>query len=62
MTRLRTGRVTKVNSNMVTVCADTTIIQNEVAYIKHGSESLKAEVIRVRATWQRPRFMRVPLA
>jgi len=48
MTRLRTGRVTKVNSNMVTVCADTTIIQNEVAYIKHGSESLKAEVIRVR--------------
>jgi V/A-type H+-transporting ATPase subunit A len=33
---------------MVTVKADSTIIQNEVAFIKHGNESLKAEVIRVR--------------
>ncbi len=48
MNRLRTGRVVKVSGNMVTVAADATVIQNEVAYIKHGAESLKAEVIRVR--------------
>src|SRR5512136_1416576 len=44
----RTGKVTKISGNMVTVAVDTGIIQNEVAYIKHGKESLKAEVIRVR--------------
>ncbi|MCU0650758.1 MAG: V-type ATP synthase subunit A, partial [Candidatus Omnitrophica bacterium] len=44
----RTGKVTKISGNMVTAQVDTSVIQNEVAYIKHGSESLKAEVIRVR--------------
>ncbi|HOU37236.1 MAG TPA: V-type ATP synthase subunit A, partial [Candidatus Omnitrophota bacterium] len=48
MSQPRTGKVVKVNGNMVTVAADATIIQNEVAYIKHAAESLKAEVIRVR--------------
>ena len=44
----RTGKVTKISGNMVTAQVDANIIQNEVAYIKHGKESLKAEVIRVR--------------
>ena len=48
MSQKRTGRVVKISGNMVTVAADSTVIQNEVAYIKHGNESLKAEVIRVR--------------
>ena len=34
---------------MVTVQLDDFIIQNEVAYILHGQERLKAEVIRVRS-------------
>jgi V/A-type H+-transporting ATPase subunit A len=33
---------------MVTAQTGSLMIQNEVAYIKHGNESLKAEVIRVR--------------
>ena len=33
---------------MVTVATDEFIVQNEVAYILHGAERLKAEVIRVR--------------
>jgi V/A-type H+-transporting ATPase subunit A len=33
---------------MVTVRFETTVMQNEVAYILHGSERLKAEIIRVR--------------
>jgi V/A-type H+-transporting ATPase subunit A len=44
----RIGKITKINANMVTAQVDATIIQNEVAYIKIGQESLKAEVIRVR--------------
>jgi len=44
----RSGKITKISGNMVTVEIDSIVIQNEVAYIKHGSESLKAEVIRVR--------------
>ncbi|MFA6384259.1 MAG: V-type ATP synthase subunit A, partial [Candidatus Omnitrophota bacterium] len=48
MNQKRTGTVVKISGNMVTVKADSTIIQNEVAFIKHGNESLKAEVIRVR--------------
>ena len=45
---MRTGQVVKVNANMVTAEVDGQIIQNEVAYIVHGAERLKAEVIRVR--------------
>jgi V/A-type H+/Na+-transporting ATPase subunit A len=48
MTPKRTGTVVKISGNMVTVLVDSTVIQNEVAFIKHGNESLKAEVIRVR--------------
>jgi V/A-type H+/Na+-transporting ATPase subunit A len=43
----RTGRVTKINGNMVTVESGSFVIQNEVAYVIHGEERLKCEVIRV---------------
>ena len=44
----KTGRVSAINGNMAKVKTDSLIIQNEVAYIIHGNERLKAEVIRVR--------------
>ncbi|MFA6217452.1 MAG: V-type ATP synthase subunit A [Candidatus Omnitrophota bacterium] len=44
----RKGRIVKINGNMVTVETKEFIIQNEVAFILHGQERLKAEVIRVR--------------
>jgi len=47
----RTGHVTKINANMVTVQIDTFVVQNEVAYILHGKERLKSEVIRVRGNF-----------
>jgi V/A-type H+-transporting ATPase subunit A len=48
MTAPRIGRITKISGNMVTVFFDTPVMQNEVAYILHGSERLKSEIIRVR--------------
>ncbi|MFA5198660.1 MAG: V-type ATP synthase subunit A, partial [Candidatus Omnitrophota bacterium] len=48
MENTRTGKVIKVNANMVTAQVAGQIIQNEVAYIICGAERLKAEVIRVR--------------
>lgn len=48
MKERRTGKVTKISGNMVMAEVETFIIQNEVAYIAHGDERLKAEVIRVR--------------
>jgi len=48
MTEKRRGRIVRVNGNMVTAETAFTIVQNEVAYIVHGAERLKAEVIRVR--------------
>ncbi|PIQ90741.1 MAG: V-type ATP synthase subunit A [Candidatus Omnitrophica bacterium CG11_big_fil_rev_8_21_14_0_20_41_12] len=45
----RIGHIAKINGNMVTVKLDDFVIQNEVAYILHGQQRLKAEVIRVRA-------------
>ncbi len=45
----RTGRITKIIGNMVTVEVDAAVIQNEVAYILHDKERLKSEVIRVKA-------------
>jgi len=48
MEKTRIGKIVKVNANMVTARVVGQIIQNEVAYILHGSERLKAEVIRVR--------------
>ncbi|MDD5097508.1 MAG: V-type ATP synthase subunit A [Candidatus Omnitrophica bacterium] len=44
----RIGKVVKINANMVTAELDDFVIQNEVAYILHGQQRLKAEVIRVR--------------
>lgn len=44
----RTGYITKINGNMVMVSIDDFVVQNEVAYILHGQERLKCEVIRVR--------------
>ena len=48
MQQKRTGTIVKVNGNMVSVATDSVVVQNEVAYIIHGQERLKAEVIRVR--------------
>ncbi len=53
MNTVITGTVTGVNGNMVTVEFDTTVTQNEVAYVimddsKKGEIRLKSEVIRVR--------------
>ena len=47
MAAKRTGRITRINGNMVTVEFETFVVQNEVAYIIHGQERLKSEVIRV---------------
>ncbi|MBL7157713.1 MAG: V-type ATP synthase subunit A [Candidatus Omnitrophica bacterium] len=44
----RIGRIVKINGNMVSVEFDTIAVQNEVAYILHEDEHLKAEVIRIR--------------
>ncbi len=45
----RIGHIVEINANMVTVQLDDFVIQNEVAYILHATQRLKAEVIRVRA-------------
>ncbi len=44
----RNGKIIKINGNMVNAEVNSTVIQNEVVYIKHGQESLKAEVIRIK--------------
>ena len=44
----RGGRIVGVNGNMVTVEFDTSVRQNEVAYVLSGDVRLMAEVIRVR--------------
>lgn len=48
MTHKRTGRVARINGNMVTVETEDYVVQNEVCYIIHGDERMKAEVIRLR--------------
>src|SRR5512139_4079641 len=48
MTAPRKGLITKISGNMVTVMFDSSVMQNEVAYILHGTERLKSEIIRVR--------------
>ena len=48
MSAKRTGIITKISGNMVAVKVNGLVIQNEVAYIIHGRERLKSEVIRVR--------------
>ena len=48
MSAKRTGKIIKINANMVTAVIESFVIQNEVAFIIAGKERLKAEVIRVR--------------
>ncbi|MBN2453221.1 MAG: V-type ATP synthase subunit A, partial [Candidatus Omnitrophica bacterium] len=43
----RTGRIEAVSGNMIKIRTASFIVQNEVAYVIHGDERLKAEVIRV---------------
>ncbi len=47
----RKGYIKRINGNMVTVAFDSQVMQNEVAYIIHGNERLKSEVIRVRGEY-----------
>ncbi|MBN2097828.1 MAG: V-type ATP synthase subunit A [Candidatus Omnitrophica bacterium] len=48
MPEKRLGQITRISGNMVAVDVPGFVVQNEVAYIMHGPERLKAEVIRVR--------------
>ncbi|MCD6115806.1 V-type ATP synthase subunit A [bacterium] len=41
------GKIVGINGNMLTVEVDGSITQNEVAYVIHGDERLKSEVIRI---------------
>ena len=45
---MRKGYITRISGNMVSAEFDSFVIQNEVAYILHGQERLKSEVIRIR--------------
>ncbi|MFA5356286.1 MAG: V-type ATP synthase subunit A [Candidatus Omnitrophota bacterium] len=45
---MRKGYITRINGNMVSAAFDSFVTQNEVAYIIHGTERLKSEVIRIR--------------
>ena len=44
------GRIVGVNGNLLTVEFDTSVTQNEVAYVLVGDSRLKCEVIRVRGS------------
>ncbi|NQT76001.1 MAG: V-type ATP synthase subunit A [Candidatus Omnitrophica bacterium] len=44
----RYGKIAGINGNMVIAEFSDYVVQNEVAYIVHGNEQLKSEVIRVR--------------
>jgi V/A-type H+-transporting ATPase subunit A len=44
----RKGIISRIYGNMVTADFDSSVMQNEVAFIIHGEERLKSEVIRVR--------------
>ncbi|MDP8229506.1 MAG: V-type ATP synthase subunit A [Candidatus Gorgyraea atricola] len=48
MSDKRQGKIVGINGNMVIAEFSDYVVQNEVAYILHGAERLKAEVIRVR--------------
>jgi V/A-type H+-transporting ATPase subunit A len=49
MSTKRTGRIAKISGNMAVAKVTAPVIQNEVAFVLHGEERMKAEVIRVRA-------------
>jgi len=42
------GRIVRVEANMIAVAFEQPVMQNEVAFVLHGQERLKCEVIRVR--------------
>ena len=44
----RIGKIVKVSGNMVTAEFSEYVTQNEVAYIIHGKERLKSEIIRIK--------------
>ncbi|MCM8783877.1 MAG: V-type ATP synthase subunit A [Candidatus Omnitrophica bacterium] len=44
----RKGRIVKISGSMIAVEFKEFVLQNEVAYIIHGEERLKSEVIRIR--------------
>ncbi len=48
MTAVSHGRIVKISGNMATVVFNAPVMQNEVAYIRHGEDRLKSEIIRVR--------------
>jgi V/A-type H+-transporting ATPase subunit A len=48
MEEKRIGLIEKISGNMVAVRFKTYAIQNEVAFVIHGQERLKSEVIRIR--------------
>lgn len=48
MAEKRCGKISGINGNMIVVDFDEYVVQNEVAFIIHGDERLKSEVIRVR--------------
>lgn len=48
MSEKRIGQIVKTSGNMVAVKLAGAVVQNEVAYILHGSARLKAEIIRIK--------------
>lgn len=48
MSTIRKGRITRIVGNMVAAEIDSSVIQNEVAFVIHNQERLKVEVIRIR--------------
>ena len=44
---MKKGKITALTGNMVQVETDANVMQNEVAFIIHGKERLKSEVIRI---------------
>jgi len=48
MNTRRKGYISRINGNMVSAEFDSQVMQNEVAYVLHGQERLKSEIIRVR--------------
>ncbi len=46
--QLKNGQVVAVNGNMVSVAFETSVVQNEVAFVLSNDARLKSEVIRVR--------------
>jgi V/A-type H+/Na+-transporting ATPase subunit A len=47
---IKTGQITGINGNLISVHFDEAVIQNEVGYAVVGDTKLKAEIIRIRGT------------